>query len=223
MIDSSRRAVLLRPATAFAAVAVVTGGLLAWHPTDPAQATELTDLLGRWLTIHLAILVAMPLLAMGVIHLLRDIRAVPATVARTLAIPAAAFYAAFDALLGIGTGVLVEETSRLPAELQAGGAALTQSWWEVPPVISLVSALAIIAWTVSIASAGIAAYRHGLGAFVAWPLVASSVLFALGHPGATGALAMAALALAMVRAERERERRAQQGAGQRGVGQAAAP
>jgi hypothetical protein len=200
---SSARA-LARPATGSAIVAVATGALLAWHPTDPTHATQLADVLGRWLAIHLGLLLAMPLLALGVIHLLRGIETTSAKVARTLIIPAAAFYAAFDALLGIGTGVLVDEASRLPPELREGAVAVTQVWWEVPQVISWVSTLAIATWTVAIASAGIAAHRHGLGASVAWPLVASSVLFALGHPGATGALAMVALAAAMVAGERAR-------------------
>jgi hypothetical protein len=204
MTSTAARKVLARPATGFAAVALVTAGLLAWHPTDPVDATELTGVLGRWFAIHLGILVAMPVLAMGVIHLLRGVDTASATIARALIIPAAAFYAAFDALLGIGTGVLVQESGRLSPELRDGAVAVTQSWWEVPSMISWVSTLAIVSWTVSTASAGIAAHRQGLGPLVAWPLIASSVFFALGHPGATGAIAMVALATAMVASERAR-------------------
>lgn len=203
-MDPSVRASRLGPATGFAAIAVGAGVLLAWHPADPVHATELTGLMGRWLTIHLGLLVAMPLLALGVLHLLRDVRSTAATLARALIVPAAALYAAFDALLGIGTGVLVAQTGQLQEDLQPGAVALTQAWWEVPTVLSLVSALAIVTWTASVASAGIVAHRSGLGPVTAWALVASSVTFALGHPGVTGALGMAGLATAMVAAERQR-------------------
>jgi hypothetical protein len=188
----------LPPAAAFAAIPAVVGTALAWHPPDPAAAWELDGLVPRWLTVHLVLLVGMPLLALLVQWMLRGVPGRLATFARSAVVPAAVLYAAFEALVGIGTGVLVERTASLPAAHQPGAAALAQAWWEVPAVVAVIAGVAVSMWTIAVASAAVAVHRAGASRLAAWALATSAMLFAAGHPGATGAASMAAMAVAVV-------------------------
>lgn len=202
----SRNQGISRATAAAAAVPLATGALLLWHPPDPAHAMELAGLIGRWLTVHVGLLVALPLLALVVRRILSGVDLPTAKLARFLVVPAAVMYAAFDSLLGIGTGVLVDETNHIHGHLHEGAVALTQAWWTVPTTISLISVLAIGTWTLAVATAGVASMRGGLGRATGWSLIFSAVVFAAGHPGVTGGLAMAALAVAVVAADRARLR-----------------
>jgi hypothetical protein len=187
-----------------AAVPLVTGVLLAWHPPDPTDVMTLVPVLPRWLTVHLGLLVALPLLALLLLRLLGDVRSLPATVSRVAVVVATALYTAFETLLGTGTGILVGLADPLPAELRAGAVELAQRWWEVPPLVALLSALAIIAWVLAYASAAVALHRDGAAAAVVWGLLLAATVFAAGHPGITGLVAMLALAVAFVAGERDR-------------------
>jgi hypothetical protein len=189
---------------ALAAVPVATGVLLAWHPQDPTHAADLAAMTARWTTIHLGLLLAMPLLALLVRHLLRDVPGRAASVSRTLVIPAAVLYAAFDVLVGLATGLLAQRAAELPVTQRAGAQVLVQWWWEVPPVVGVISGLAVASWAIAIALAARATHLAGFGRIVPIVLLSSSVLFAAGHPGVTGALAMTAMATAVVVAESSR-------------------
>jgi hypothetical protein len=192
---------------ALAAVPATTGALLAWHPQDPTLATDLAALTARWTTIHLGLLFAMPLLALLVRHLLRGVPGRAAAVSRTLVIPAAALYASFDVLVGLATGLLAQRAATLPEGQRAGAQALVQWWWEIPPVVGVISGLAVACWAIAIAIAARATHLAGFGRTVPLALLSSSVLFAAGHPGVTGAAAMGALTTAIVAAEASRAER----------------
>jgi hypothetical protein len=186
-----------------AAVPIVTGVLLAWHPPDPTDVMTLVPVLARWLAVHLGLLVALPLLALLLLRLLGDVRSLPATVSRVAVVVATALYTAFETLLGTGTGILVGLADPLPVELRAGAVELAQRWWEVPPLVALISTLAIIAWVVAYASAAVALHRDGAPAAVVWGLLLAATVFAAGHPGITGLVAMLALAVAFAAGERD--------------------
>lgn len=171
---------------AAASVPLATGTLLLWHPPDPNHAMDLTGLVGRWLSVHVGLLIALPLLALVIRRILRGLDSPTAKLARFLVVPAAVMYAAFDSLLGIGTGVLVDETNQIHGHLHEGAVALTQTWWTAPGTISLVFVLAIGSWTIAVATAGLALMAGGLGRVTGWSLIVSAVVFAAGHPGLTG-------------------------------------
>jgi hypothetical protein len=178
------------------AVPLLLGALLAWHPDDPVQAVELEGLLPRWSIIHLGLLVALPLLVLQLLHSLRNLTGPAAATSRVAAVVATAFYAAFESLVGLGTGILVRIAGEVPAEQREAALEVAQRWWEVPNPIPAISAVAIIAWVVTLTAAAIAHHRAGTATTVVWSLVAGGWIFAAGHPGLTGAVAMIALALA---------------------------
>jgi hypothetical protein len=187
-----------------AVVPLVTGVLLAWHPTDPTDVMTLVPVLARWLAVHLGLLVALPLLALLLLRLLHGIEGRAATVSRVAVVVATALYTAFETLLGTGTGILVGLADGLPDELRAGAVELTQRWWQVPPLIAVISTAAIIAWVVAYASAAIALHRDEAPATVVWGLLAAAAVFAAGHPGVTGLVAMLALAVGLAAGEHHR-------------------
>lgn len=187
-----------------AAVPLVTGVLLAWHPADPTDVMTLVPVLPRWLAVHLGLLIALPLLALLLLRLLQGSEGPAATVSRLAVVVATALYTAFETLLGTGTGILVGLADGLPDELRAGAVELTQRWWEVPPVIAVISTAAIIAWVVAYAGAAIALHRDGAPAVVVWGLLLTAGVFAAGHPGVTGLVAMLALAVALAAGEPHR-------------------
>jgi hypothetical protein len=178
---------------------VLTGILLAWHPADPDQAVDLLPVLGRWTAIHVGLLLALPIITLIVLTLLQDVTGRAATVSRVAIVTTTAFYAAFESLVGLGTGILVGLADRAPAAERAGAFALAQRWWEVPTPIAVISAVAIAGWVVALATAAAALHRQGGDRVVTWALVAAALLFAAGHPGLTGLAAMVCLAVATVR------------------------
>jgi hypothetical protein len=193
---------------------VLPVALVAWavmaplHP-DPDTAggiyAGLHDEVGRWLFIHSAQLVLAPFVAFAVWAILRGVTSVAATVSRVTVAVWLVFFSAYDALAGIGTGVLVSEATQAPGEEQAGlvtavdlfwGSRLTgtASWWGM---------VATVAWPVAVGTAAIALRRTGAG----WPTTAATAasgLIALhgGFPAAIGFVALAA-AVALRRRERK--------------------
>jgi hypothetical protein len=176
------------------AVPLALAALLAWHPADPTRAVELRELLTRWNTIHLGLLVALPLLVLQVLHTLRASTTRAADLARVAAVVAVTSYAAFESLVGLGTGVLVRSAGQLPAGERSGALELAQRWWEVPAPIPAISTVAIVAWVVALTAAAVAKHQAGAPRPAVWTLLAAGWVFAAGHPGLTGAAAMVALA-----------------------------
>ena len=100
-----------------AAVGLMIGVPLAWalllllHPTGdgddvyPVVADETT----AWLVVHVGTLVFVPLMAAAIYLLVRGLEGTAARVSRIALIFFVVFYLAFEVLIGIGTGVMVDE------------------------------------------------------------------------------------------------------------------
>lgn len=188
-------------------VPAVTAALLALHPAEPRSIRELAATTDRWLAVHLGLLVAVGLVALVVRHLLRDIDSRAARASRALLPPAVALYAAFDALIGIATGVLMREAAAMPPELQDGALQLAQRWWDVPAPVVFVTVLGPLTWAVAVGAAARATMSAGAPSLVTFGLAMTAVVFAWGHPGVTGAAAMLALAAAVLTDHRRPRRR----------------
>ena len=105
-------------------------------------------------------------------------------------------YAAFESMVGIGTGVLIVETDALSPTLREGAEALAERWWEVPMPVPLIATDAILSWVVAAGAATVAHARTRSPLPVVLGLGAATIFFALGHPGLTGVLGMAGLLVA---------------------------
>lgn len=101
--STTRSALLLGAPLAFAA-------LLMLHPMGGGDfATLVSDNLTPWLAVHYAGVVLFPLMGYVLWVLIRDLRGRAATVAR-LAIPVyAVFYGAYEAMMGLATGIMMQQ------------------------------------------------------------------------------------------------------------------
>jgi hypothetical protein len=156
-----------------------------------------------WTFVHTAFLFFTPLMALAVLLLLSGLRSRAATVSRLSLGVFLVFYTAYEVTVGLGTGILVDYATHLPASEQAAVAGAIQHYNESnvlgdPVSVSLVAGL--LGWMVATVSAAVALRRAGAG----WPLtllVALTALFAI-HPPPVGPAALVCFAAAAVLSER---------------------
>jgi hypothetical protein len=143
------------------------GILLLFHPTGDTEAfyPVIDGNVTAWLTVHIGMGIFVPLFAGVVYLLLRDVKSTAATVSRVGLAVFAVLYAAWELLLGVGTGVLTQEVSDRPEGQQATGREIVESYAE-SGVISALSVIGSLGLAVGIIGAVVAlrgAYRVG------WP------------------------------------------------------
>lgn len=189
-------------------VPVLVAATIWAHPPDPSVPADLAGSTDLYIWLHVALLALIPLLGIVVWMLLDGVAGPSASAARFLLAPAVAFYAAFDALVGIGSGVLAREALAMGPDLTEGAGALASRWMEIPVPLSLVAGIGTSLWVVTVTLAGFAHVRAGSRSVIGWGLIISAPLFGWGHPRLTGVLAMAALLAAVVGAESVRRRAA---------------
>jgi hypothetical protein len=165
-------------------VGVASATALAWifvamiHPTS-----FVGDDTGRWLFVHVVQLAFTPILALGVLSMLRGVDGSAAMVARILVVFWAASFAAYDAVAGIATGILAEAGAVDSALYLFEDALVTTMGWLVPSVWLLTAVAAVLALRVS-----------GAGKISLVAMGAAVLVFA--HAGIIAATGFAALALA---------------------------
>lgn len=151
--------------------------MLLFHPTGDADAfyPVIDGNVTAWLTVHIGMGIFVPLFP-GVIYLLlRGVESTAATVSRIGLAVFAVLYAAWELLLGAGTGVLTQKVDALPESQQAVGRDLVESYAE-SGVISVLSVLGSIGLVVGLIGAAV-------GLRQAYPLGwASLVLMLLSLP-----------------------------------------
>lgn len=176
--------------------------LLLFHPTGdgedfyPVVGDEVT----AWMTVHVATLVFVPLIAAVVYLLLRGVEGIAAQVSRAALAFFVLFYATWEALIGIGLGVLSDEVNGLPAAEQPAGAKVIEEFAD-SSVIRAFELIGTASLLVALTAAGVALRRRA-GAPLAVPvlLVLAAVPIAWHVPpfGQVGlALFIAAVLLAV--------------------------
>jgi hypothetical protein len=180
-----------------AAVAAVT--LL--HPVvRDAPSRDLDGRVTLWLTVHLLQLPLFGLLAAAMWLLVAGLPGRAAQVSRLAVLPFAVFYAAFDALVGIATGLMLRHAAELP-----GAAATADGLWAErlrDPWVGAVVLPAVLGWVVAGAAAAVALARAGAPRAAVVALVLATALFGVDHAPPFGPLAMVALLAAVVLLER---------------------
>jgi hypothetical protein len=140
------------------------GILLLFHPLGEGDFSEVIDgNVTAWITVHLGMGVFVPLFAGAIYLLIRDLTSTAATVSRIGLAVFASLYAAWELVLGVGTGILANETNALPEAQQAVGRDLVDSYAE-NGVIAALSVVGSVGLAVGMVAAVIAlrrAYRIG--------------------------------------------------------------
>ncbi len=181
-------------------------GPLAWavlvlfHPLPEADSVYegISDVVDRWLVVHIGQLILTPLLFLAVWRLLDGLSSVAATVSRCALVVWTVFFSAYDSIQGIATGVLAGHANDLTGEEQAGIAAAMEFLVEDSVLAGNVSFIGMVAggaWlTVSIAAA-VALHQAGAGRAIVVATAISTVFAMHTVPAAIGLIALCVAAI----------------------------
>jgi hypothetical protein len=159
------------------------GIVLLFHPVGDVGFYETVEgNVTAWLTVHIGMGIFVPLFAGVVYLLLRGVKSSAATVSRIGLAVFAVLYAAWELLLGAGTGILTDEVKALPEAQQAVGADLVESYAEsgVIVVLSVIGSVGLGVAMIGAAVALRAAYRLGWAPLVL--MLLSLPLIAIHEP-----------------------------------------
>ena len=167
-------------------VAVVMAAIcIAWVVVALIHPTSLTDAdIPTWMVVHIAQLVFAPIIALGILALLKGIEGPAATVARGAAVLWAAWFSAYDAVAGIATGILSGGDARAAGEYLFAHVLITGLGWVAPGM-----------WLLVVTSAGLALRASRAPTVIYVALFASALVFT--HAGPPAAVGFAALAVAL--------------------------
>lgn len=200
-----RRFFLVVPPLALAAV-------LPFHPPggDPVYEGVRGDV-GAWLFVHVGMLLALPLLGIAAYLLLDGLHGLAALVSRVALVFFLVFYTAYEATVGVATGVLVEYANGLagPEQAAVGDAIQELNRNAVLSDPSVALALGSLGWIVAMVAAAVALRRAGAG-WTITVLVVLAAAFAV-HPPPIGPIALVCFVAAAVLVERSRARTAAAG------------
>ena len=180
--------------------------VLVFHPTGDGEDFYpiIRDQLTAWMTVHVGTLLFAPLIAAVVYLLLRGVEGTAAQVSRVALAPFVLFYATWEALIGIGVGVLADEVNGLPAAEQDAGAKVLEDFAD-SAIIRAFELIGTGSLFVALTAAGIALRRRA-GAPLAVPvlLVLAAVPIAW-HVRPFGQIGLALLIAAVLLAVRARQ------------------
>jgi hypothetical protein len=174
------------------------------HPHPPFSRPGMLDFLrprlSLWMGVHLVQLFLVFLLGLTLWFLTEGLAGRAASLSRLATALFLVFYAAFDSVVGIGTGLLAQVVDAERAIDPTVGAGIVDGYWlarlEAPtgPLILL----GCLAWLGAATAAALALRTRGAPR-AAWVLlIVAGVFFAVDHPSPTGTIGMLALFAANV-------------------------
>jgi len=132
------------------------GALNVLHPIAHAPLYEgILHHVDWWIGLHLLNLAGFPLIGFAAFLLTNGIRTPVAILSRTAAAVFIPIYAGFDALMGIGTGILVKVVSTLSPDQRGAVEPVLDSYWN-SDIIVATAVVGSIAWTIALLSAAVA-------------------------------------------------------------------
>lgn len=167
-----------------AAAAITSAVALAWVAVALVHPTSFTGDDNRmWMIVHVAQLTFAPVVALGMLILLRGIDGPAPTVGRIAVVLWAAWFAGFDAVAGIATGILAGgDAADMGIYLYDHGLVQTLGW--VAPVV----------WLLAVIPTGIALKSHGAHSVIYRAVLLSGLVSV--HAGLPAAVGFAALTVA---------------------------
>ena len=156
-MSTVRRAVLL------VGVPLAFAVILAFHPMI-GDYEGLKDVTTRFQIVHVAMVLALPLLAVAIHQLLGGLGGRAAAVGRVALIPFVVFYVPYAAFEGFALGVLGQELNALPSDQRDAVAARLVDNFATNPILGepgIFWALGSVAWIVVIVSTVLAFRRAG--------------------------------------------------------------
>jgi hypothetical protein len=185
-MDSPR---LSRQQFAFAIGVPLAWAVLLWfHPDVDRNDVygDLSDEVTTYQIVHVGTLVFIGLMGVALYLLVRDLPGRAARISRLAIGPFVLFYGAWEAVIGLATGALVQHTNDSPASERPAVSDAIQSVQDNvivgdPGVLASVGALA---WIVAVIAAAVA--YHGVGAPVLVSVLLGMSLLVASHPPPVG-------------------------------------
>jgi hypothetical protein len=183
------------------AVPVAWAVLLLLHPTGDGDEFYpiVREQVTAWMVVHVGTLVLVPLLTGVVFLLLRGIDGAAALLSRIALAIFAVFYTAWEVLIGLGTGILVEQVDGLPEAERATGARLVEDFTG-SSLIRTFELIGAFAWLIAVVAAGVALFRRGdvASSVAVLLLLVVSAVPIVWHVPPFGPVGLALFILAMV-------------------------
>ena len=177
-------------------------GTLSWSETQhlrnadvDAWVQHLTNIQGRWLAAHLGGVALFPLLGMTIWWMLPP-HGIAGRISRIALILYMPLYIAVDAVLGIGSSILIHYREGLAPADRAGADGAFEALFFEPSAIDWLDKGASITWEIGALAAALALWRD-YGWRVSVPLAAAGWALAKGHFPPHGAIAGLALGIAV--------------------------
>jgi len=184
--------------------------LLLFHPGGEGKEIylDLRDQVTRMLVVHVGMMIFIPLMAVVVYVLLRGVEGTAARVSRIALVPYVIFYGAWEALYGIGLGILGHEVNALPETERAVGAALIQDFADNVLIrgFGVFVTIGSLAFIVAAIAAGIALRRNAGASISVAILLGLSGFLITAHPPPFGPIGLGlfiAAVLLFVRSQAE--------------------
>jgi hypothetical protein len=168
--------------------------LLLFHPGGEGEDVyaDLHDVVTRFLVVHVGMMLFIPLMGVAVYLLVRGLDGTAALVSRIGLVLFVLFYTLWEALYGIGTGILANEVNALPEEERPAGAELLQDYSEYFLIrnLGVFGLIGTIGFITAMIAAGIALRdRAGAPVFVVVLLGVSGLLIT-AHPPPYGPIGL---------------------------------
>ena len=202
-MSSPDRRIELRPLTR-TQIAVLVGVPLAWaallwfHPdVDPDRVYEsLRDQVDTYLVVHVGTLVFIGLMGVALYLLVRDLPGRAATVSRLAIGPFVLFYAAWETVIGLAIGVLVQHANDAPARERPAVADAIQAVGGNVIIgdAGILLAIGALAWITAVIAAAVA--LHGAGAPLLAVILVGLSAVVVSHPPPIGPVGLACFAAA---------------------------
>jgi hypothetical protein len=174
---------------------IALGVLLLFHPQSDLGIYEgLRDQVTRWIAVHIGLAVGAGLMAAAAYVLTARIEGRARTVSRAALGIFVVFFIAWEATLGIGAGLMVDQANGVAAADRAPFVDAIQSYFDSPVLMAL-SAIGNTAWVVAMVAAATGFRRAGAPARIVLLLGFSSV-FVMHDAGPVGAIGLACFAAA---------------------------
>ena len=183
-----------RTAAFLIGVPVAWAVLLLFHPMGDGTNiyADLNDKVTVWMVVHTGSLFLIPLMALAIYLLVRDLPGTAARVARWAAPVFAVFYASWETVAGLVEGALVQHASGPQVE---GALQALHDHWAVGD-FGLLNAIGSLAWITAAIAAAVAVRKAGA------PLPAAVLLglsgMASAHPPPFGPIGLACFAVGIV-------------------------
>jgi hypothetical protein len=188
---------LTRPQLAFAIGVPLAWAVLLWfHPDVPPDDVYggLRDDVTAYQVVHVGTLIFIPLLGVALYMLVRDLPGTAARITRVAVVPFVVCYGAWEAVIGLAVGALVQHANDAPPSDRPAVSDAIQSLGDnvIVGEAGVLLSVGALAWVVAVIAAAVA--LHGVGAPLAATVLLGLSMAVVSHPPPIGPIGLVCFA-----------------------------